>query len=135
MYRVDNTDLKISAMDMPEQKDPSFDVSGTNMSFVHTTAGSQEKLVKIFRLSERVNNEIEHLFTDARNLPTSLRLKMPELLNFMDNFRQILINRAFIPTKPWEKREVKGTTKMIASFLHNVLRDNSLIIEKHHELM
>ena len=53
------------------------DTSGSfehNASFQHTSAATTEKLNKVFRLSEQVNAEIEHMFNDSKNLPASLRI-------------------------------------------------------------
>ena len=104
-------------------------------SFAHTFSGSTEKLSKIFRMSKAVNDEIQHLFVEARNLPASLRLKMPEFLNFIENFRQIIVNRGHVSVKVYEKRESRDSTRMLASFLYNVLKDNSEIIVRQQELL
>ena len=49
---------------------------------------------------------------------------MPEFLNFLDNFRHIIVNLGQVPEKTFEKREAKAATKMLACFLTNVLSDN-----------
>ena len=82
-----------------------------------------------------MNEEIQHLFVDAKNLPPSLRVKMPEYLNLIDNFRQCVISRGFVSEKIYEKRETKDATVMLSSFLYNVLKDNRTIIEHYQMLL
>lgn len=120
-YRIENTSIKTKAVDLSDDRQASFDLEA---SFTHTYSGTAEKLVKIFRLSQLVNEEIEHLFVDAKNLPQKLRIKMPEFLNFVENFRQNIVNRGYVSDKTYEKREARDATKMLSSFLFNVLKDN-----------
>ena len=67
---------------------------------------------------------------DERKLPSSLKLKMPEFLNFVENFRAILAAKGFISKKVWEKRDMKSVTEMLSSFLYNVLQDNADLIRQ-----
>ena len=59
---------------------------------------------------------------------------MPEFLNFLENFRQIIVNRGSIPDKLFEKREARDATNMLSSFLYNVLVDNQGIILRYENL-
>jgi len=93
-----------------------------------------KKLQEIFRLSQIVHEEISHLLTDSKKLPSTLRLKMPEFLNFVGNFRSIVVAKGFVSRLPWEKKETKHATSMLACFLYNVLKDNSEIIARQRDL-
>lgn len=57
---------------------------------------------------------------------------MPEYLNFIDAFRNMIVAKGHVTKEVWEKREMKVVTQMLSSFLYNVLSDNSELI-KHHE--
>ena len=75
------------------------------------------------------------MLIDARNLPVGLRIKMPEFLEFVKNFRQIVVARCFVSVKNIEMREARAATKMLSTFLYNVLIDNKSIMERHQELL
>ena len=47
---------------------------------------------------------MSHLLVDDRELPANLRLKMPEFLNFVENFRSILVGQGYVSRKIWEKK-------------------------------
>ena len=60
---------------------------------------------------------------------------MPEFLNFVENFRQNVVNRGYVSDKTYEKREARDATKMLSSFLFNVLKDNQNIIAHQEYLL
>jgi len=90
-YKIDQTSIKTMAMDLPQEA-ASFEV---DTSFQHQPQASLEKLNKIFFFSEKVNEEIQSLLQDDRNLDASLRLKLPEFQNMMENFSRIVISQGF----------------------------------------
>ena len=77
---------------------------------------------------------MHHLLVDDRELPANLRLKMPEFLNFVENFRSILVGQGFVSRKNWQKKEAKQATLMLSVFLYNVLQDNASLIRRHEKL-
>ena len=93
-------------------------------SFANTLTITPEKLIKVFQLAQRVNEEMEHMLTDKTNIPASLKVKMPEFNNIVAALRSLVVSRSFISTKVFEKRLAKDTTKMLSTFLFHVLREN-----------
>ena len=68
---------------------------------------------------------MSHILTNELELPDELRLKMPELLNFIQNFRSIVVAQGYVTQEAWEKREMKHVTLMLSNFVYNVLVDNA----------
>ena len=72
---------------------------------------------------------MSHLLIDERSLPPSLKLKMPEYLNFVDSLRALIVAKGFVSEQPWEKREMKCVTEMLSHFLYNALQENAELIK------
>ena len=104
-------------------------------SFTNVAPGTKEKLNRIFTLSRVVHEEMHNLWTDERDLPANLRIKMPEYLNFVENFRQIIVSKGYISVKLYEKKECKNATEMLSGFLYQVLSDNQEIILRQTKLL
>ena len=89
----------------------------------------KKKIRKILRLAESVDEEMNKLANDPKDLPTNLKVKMAEFLAFLQKLKAEFISQTFVATESFEVKHMKATIRMLWRFLYHVLADNKRQID------